>query len=353
MRTRRVAGILPPLLFFVSLFWIGGCNAPENEAASGQAREATVTRRDISASVRATGIIKPMTGAEVRAGSRISGVVRRLYAKVGDRVEEGQLLAELDATELRSRLDQAVATVNMRRAEFEYAESDLRRKAELAEAGILAPSELELAQNAQRVAELRVREAEGNLAYSRTQLGYTRILAPISGVVASVSTQEGETVAASFTTPTFLTIIDLDRLELWAYVDETDIGRVVEGQEATFNVDTYPEIDFVGTVQSIHPDAVIENTVVNYITIISIGDRQGRTLRPEMSANVTLFLETRPNVLTVPRSAVRREGGRYLVDVMEDGRVQAREIQVGWRDDRFTEVVQGLDEGETVLAGGS
>ena len=333
------------------LGWVLGRATDERSAdvTSGDYREVSVTRRNISASVQATGIIKPMVGAEVRVGSRISGVVRRLYSKVGDQVSQGDLLAELDATELRARFDQASATLNMFRAQLEQAQSDLRRAMDLQESGIIPPTELEMAQNNQRVAELRVREAEANLAFARTQLGYSRIEAPISGVVASVSTQEGETVAASFTTPTFVTIIDLDRLELWAYVDETDIGRVVEGQTAVFRVDTYPESDFQGSVQSVHPDAVIDNTVVNYITIISIDDRRGKTLRPEMTANVTIFLETRNDVLAVPREALRRSQGRYVVNVLADGQVEEREVQVGWRDDSFTEIMSGLDEGDTVL----
>jgi macrolide-specific efflux system membrane fusion protein len=124
---------------------------------------------------------------------------------------------------------------------------------------------------------------------------------------------------------------------------------VTVGQPARFTVDTYPDTDFEGTVQSVYPDAVIDNTVVNYITIISIGDRQGKTLRPEMTANVTLFLETREDVLAVPRRALRREGGRYVVRVRQDGLVEEREVRVGWRDDRFTEIVEGLEEGQTVL----
>lgn len=320
-----------------------------SEPDAGGWLEATVARRDISSSIRATGIIKPMVGAEVRVGSRISGVVRDLQVSVGDRVTEGQLLAVLDATELESRLDQAVASLNMRRAELDYAELDLDRKRELERSGVAPTADLEIAENAYRVALLRVREAEANVEYARTQLAYSQIHAPITGVVASVTTQEGETVAASFTTPTFVTIIDLDRLELWAYVDETDIGRVTEGQQAIFNVDTYPDADFEGTVLSVYPDAVIENTVVNYIVIISIGDRQDRTLRPEMTANVTILLDSREDVIAVPRRAVRRDRGRHFVYVPVPGGREEREVTVGWRDDDYTEILDGLREGDTVL----
>jgi macrolide-specific efflux system membrane fusion protein len=323
----------------------------DGSRASTDLRSAAVIRRDISSAVRATGIIKPMVGAEVRVGSRISGVVRNLYTSIGARVTEGELLAELDATELQARLDQALAAASVAQAELEYAETDLRRKRELLRTGGVTRAELDQVENAARVGALRVEEAGANVTYAQTQLRYAKIYAPISGVVASVSTQEGETVAASFTTPTFVTIIDLDRLELWAYVDETDIGRVEEGQRAVFTVDTYTDTDFEGQVQSIYPDAVIENTVVNYITIIRIGDRHGKILRPEMTAYVTIYLETRDDVLAVPRGAIRRDGGRYVVRVLQDGVVEDREVRVGWRDEDFTEIVEGLTEGETVLVG--
>lgn len=312
---------------------------------------ATVTRRDISSSVIATGIIKPMVGAEVRVGSRISGVVQRLHASIGDHVTKGQLLAELDGVELQAKLDQAEAAMKMAQAELDFAEIELRRKRGLSEKEMIADDELEATEKSHQLAQLRIRETKANVQYAKTQLGYTRIHAPVSGVVASVSTQEGETVAASFSTPTFVTIIDLDRLELRAYVDETDIGRVVEGQKAVFTVDTYPDTEFEGEVLSIYPNAVIQNTVVNYVTIVRIGDRQGKILRPEMTANVTIFLETHENVLTVPRGAIRRDQGEYQVRVEENGQIEERIVSVGWRDDSYTEILSGLTEGETVLIG--
>lgn len=128
--------------------------------------EAVVTKRDISSSIRATGIIKPMVGAEVRVGSRVSGVVTRLHTNVGDEVSPGQLLAELDSTELQARLDQAVAAFERSQAEFKYAGSELRRKKQLSQSGVVSPTDLELAENAFRVAELRVKEAEANVEYA-------------------------------------------------------------------------------------------------------------------------------------------------------------------------------------------
>lgn len=324
--------------------------APRNTAHSQSQAVVAVARRDISSSVMATGIIKPMVGAEVRVGSRVSGVVRRLHASIGDVVTEGQLLAELDDRELKAKRAQATAALDMAEAEVNFTRLDLERKQRLADEEMIADDEFELAEKAYRLAQLKVSEAEANLEYALTQLAYSKIHAPISGVVASVSTQEGETVTASFSTPTFLTIIDLDRLELWAYVDETDIGRIAEGQRARFTVDTYPEDEFEGRVISIYPNAVIQNTVVNYITIVQIGDRMGKILRPEMTTNVTILLETREHVLAVPRGAIRREQGEYVVYVQNEDGIIARRVQVGWRDERYTEILSGLVEGEQILS---
>ena len=178
---------------------------------------AVVSRRDIGSSVIATGVIKPSVGSEVRVGSRVSGIVKQLHVSIGDRVKEGQLLAELDQTELASRLNQATAALKNARTRLEYARLDVGRKRELNEQNFVSQSELDEAERLQDIAVSELEQAEANLDYARIQLGYTKIHAPISGVVASVSTQEGETVAASFAAPTFVTIIDLERLEVGRY----------------------------------------------------------------------------------------------------------------------------------------
>lgn len=238
--------------------------------------------------VKATGVIKPMIGAEVRVGSRISGVVRRLYVKIGDRVEKGQLLAELDDRDLVARKREALAALQLAEANLEYAKADLARKGELRASALLAPSDLDLAQRAYAVAEQQRDGARASLDVAATQLGYGRIVAPIAGVVASVSTQEGETVAASFATPTFVTLLDLTRLEVWAYVDETDIGRIRTGIPATFTVDTYGAAEFAGEVTAIYPKAEIRDNVVNYVTVIRFQTPHDKVLRPDMTTTVRL-----------------------------------------------------------------
>jgi RND family efflux transporter MFP subunit len=175
-------------------------------------------------------------------------------------------------------------------ADLGYAQADLGRKRELGAAQLIPRNELDLAERACAVAEQRLKEAEANLEYADTQLGYTRILAPISGVVSTISTQEGETVAASFAAPTFVTLLDLDRLEVWAYVDETDIGRIQAGQKARFTVDTYPGQEFEGRVTTIYPQAEIRDNVVNYVTVVRFEPPGDRVLRPEMTVMTKIDL---------------------------------------------------------------
>jgi RND family efflux transporter MFP subunit len=242
--------------------------------------------------IKASGVIKPCVGAEVRVGSRLSGVVKRLHVQVGDPVSPGQRLAELDDRELLARLDEANANHRLALAELRYASSNLERQRSIAAARVISAGDLDLAERAFAVAEQKVAAMQAAAEYARVQLDYSVILAPIGGVVASVATQEGETVSASFTTPTFVTLIDLGRLEVWAYVDETDIGRIELGQHATFTVDTYGDASFAGTVTAIYPKAEIRDNVVNYIAVVRFEPQPGRILRPDMTAFVRIALPT-------------------------------------------------------------
>ncbi len=309
-------------------------------------------RRDIGEVVKATGVIQPRIGAEVRVGSRVSGVVRRLFVRVGDQVERGQALAELDDRELRSRRDEAAAALALAEANLSYARSDLQRRRGLFEQQLLSPSDLETAERADAVAVQEAARARATLASAETQQGYARIEAPISGVVASVSTQEGETVAASFASPTFVTLVDLARLEVWAYVDETDIGRIRTGQTALFTVDTYAGEEFEGEVTAIQPQAEIRDNVVNYVAVVRFEPPSGRTLRPEMTAMVRIALDARRGVIAVPLGALRRREGRTHVLVrMVDGRVEERPVVTGRRDTMHIEIVNGVAEGDEVVVG--
>lgn len=325
---------------------------PSTEMESREWKTATVERRDIDLSVLAPGIIKPSVGSEVRVGSRVSGIVSKLHVKIGDRITKGQLLAELDPTELVAYLNQAEATLNNAHAKLDYARLDAERKRTLFKDSLVSQNELDRAERSLEVADSEVKQAEANLDFARIQVRYTKISAPITGVVASISTQEGETVAASFQAPTFVTIIDLDRLELQAFVDERDIGNVAVGQKARFHVDTYPEADFEGEVTTIYPKAEIREGRVKYVTVLRITPVDGKPLRPEMSTSVAILMEKSQNALVVPHGALHRGDGGFYVRVLDnDGTPVKREVNVGLGDTIYTTILEGLNEGEKVIIG--
>jgi RND family efflux transporter MFP subunit len=275
----------------------------------------------------------------------------RLFVQIGDHVDKGRLLAEVDSRTLKAKCDADAAALQVAQANLEYSQLDLGRKRQLSTAQIISRSELDLAEKAFSVAEQQRDQARATLADSTTQLGYSQIFAPISGVVSTVTTQEGETVAASFAAPTFVTLLDLTKLEVWAYVDETDIGHIRIGQQARFTVDTYGDREFHGTVTSIHPKAEIRDNVVDYVVVVRFTTPRGFILRPEMTTTVTVDLDRRNHVLALPIRAVRRDGGRAFVLCRNDGKAERRSVTTGIRDDSYWEIVEGLHEGDEVLVG--
>lgn len=312
---------------------------------------ARVTRRDVGTAAKATGVIKPMIGAEVNVGSSVSGVVMRLLVQIGDHVQKGQLLAELDSRELAARRDADAAALQLAQANLDYAEVDLHRKRQLNQARIISLSDLDVAEKSYVVSQHQRDQARAALKDSTTQLGYTQIFAPIGGVVSAVSTQEGETVAASFAAPTFVTLLDLSKLEVWAYVDETDIGHIHAGQQVHFTVDTYGDHEFAGTVTSIHPKAEIRDNVVDYVVVVRFSAPRGFVLRPEMTTTVSIDLDRHTRVLTLPLRALRREQGKAFVLCSNQGKIEQRWVTTGLRDDNYFEIVAGLHEGDEVLIG--
>lgn len=342
--------IFGSIITLVILFFVVSSFFSKANEKSDTFQTAMVTKRDIGSSVLATGIIKPMVGAEVRVGSRVSGLVKSLHANVGDYVKKGQIIAELEPSELQAKYNQALAALNNARANYEYAKLDFERQKSLLKQNFVSQNQLDLAGKTFEINKAQLEQAQANLDYAKVQLEYTKITAPISGIVASVSTQEGETVAASFAAPTFVTIIDLERLEVWAYVDETDIGRIKENQKATFTVDTYSDTDFEGIVTAIYPKAVIQDNVVNYVTTLKITDFKEKILRPEMTVTVTIYLEKKENVLTLPNSAVKREQGKTVVNVLDNnGKMNQRIVKTGYSSNGYVEILEGVNAGEKVV----
>ena len=334
--------------------WLGARQAEagaESPATDPKWETGLVERRDIGATVLATGVIRPRVGAQVEVGSRASGVVKRLHVTVGDRVVAGQLLAELDRVEFETQVERAEAIRQNAASDLTWAEQEYDRMSRLAAGGHATASELSQARRGLDVAGAKAREAAAAVSASKVQLSYASIHAPIGGVVGSVSTQEGETVAASFAAPTFLTIVDLTRLEVQAYVDETDIGHVAVGQTASFTVDTWPDHTFEGRVTAIRPTAEIRDNVVNYVTLIEFRNRSERLLRPEMTATINLTVEAKRDVVSLPNGALRRDSGGSYALVVRGTQLERRAVRVGFRGSEFTEVSSGMETGERVLVG--
>ncbi len=323
---------------------------PDNAAESNTdlRRTATVSLGTLNETVLATGVIRPVTGAEVNVGSRISGTVVSLPVAVGDRVVIGQLLAELDPTALEAQADEARADVALSSPRIQLAESILARRERLAENGLASVEDLDTAENDLAVARAQLQADKARLRSAEIALSYTQVTAPINGVVAEVSTREGETVAAAFAAPNFVTIIDLDRLEVLAYVDETDIGRVFVGQIASFTVDTFPNVEFAADVRAIQPRAELQGSVVNYLVRLEFKPSEDFILRPEMTAHVRIVVEERDSVLTAPRSTIKRTVGRQYVMLRRGNEWAEQDVQTGWRSESKVEFIAGVREGDVL-----
>ena len=320
-----------------------------SDAAAPPPPTAVAAIRSFTPRVIATGSIRLTAGAGVAVGAQVSGVVERLAVTQGARVNRGDLIAILDAREAHARLADADARVRQLEADSTQAHADGERAETLFNAQGVSEQELLAARTtrARIAAQLAAAHAARDLA--NIALDHTRIRAPLSGIVASVSTHEGETVAASFAAPTFVTIVDPSRIECVAIVDETDIGRVRLGQTAEFSVDAYPGRRFTGDVVRIAPDATIISGVVDYeVTVRLTGDIAG--LKPQMTANVTIAGEATQS-LVVPSAAVRQTAQALYVWRVRSGQPAQVPITAGTRQLDVTEVRSGLAAGDTVLTG--
>jgi macrolide-specific efflux system membrane fusion protein len=303
--------------------------------------------REIDSVVLATGTIRLKTGAVVRVGSQVSGIVDKLNVGVGSRVRKGDLIATIDARSIEAAVSQAKAQVGMDTVNLEKARVDLGRGEQLDD--LLPRQQEEDLRYQVRAAEAKLAKSRADLATIEVNLAYSEIRAPIAGVVASVSTQEGETVAASFSTPTFVTIIAEGALELVAMVDETDIGGLSVGEKVTFTTEAFPSKDLEGQVIRINPTATILSGVVNYEVVIAF-DEPPVLLRPDMTASVSVRTARR-RVLVLPDAAVQTGGTSPFAYVEKGGRLDKVALVVGSRDHGFTEIKEGLSSDQRVLLG--
>ena len=340
-----IAGVVAAIALAGGTFWIlndsGGSD--DNLVVDGYTQ---VETRSITSTILATGIIRLRVGAEVRVGSQLSGIVEELNVVVGAKVKQGDTIARIDSRSLQSRLDQANAQVQVLIQEVRRGEVELERARQLDIKGLAPANDIEDRQLDLADAQARLEKARRDAAVVATDLQYAVITAPIDGTIASVSTQKGETVAASFETPTFATIIAEDALELVAMVDETDIGTVEKANPVYFTVEAFPVDEFEGTVKQIAPKGTIISGVVNFEVMIAI-DSPIDQLKPDMTANVSIHTAER-DAHVLPTRAIHRDGFEQYVFIEIDGELARRNVSVGSREAEFTEIRQGLDRNDKV-----
>ncbi len=323
---------------------------------------ARVERGNIQNSITATGTIEPVTSVTV--GTQVSGIVSHLYVDYNSVVKRGQVIAELDKTNLASELRTAQANLSSAQSTLNYEQANHNRYKTLYDKGLVSADEYESA----RLSYLKARESVTTAAQSvqraQTNLGYATITSPIDGVVLSKSVEEGQTVAASFNTPELFTIAqDLTDMRVIADIDEADIGGVKEGQRVSFTVDAFPEDHFEGNVTQVRQQATTESNVVTYEVVISAPNNDLK-LKPGLTANVTIYTLEKNDVLVVPSKALRfmpNEAllgeGQTIEDVeapqkvwTQEGPVfKAHKVETGTTNGITTEILSGIGEGTEVL----
>jgi len=267
---------------------------------------------DISMLVTATGTVNPVTSVDV--GTQVSGIVARLYADFNSVVKEGQVIAQIDPTFLQQSVKDAEANLDRARAQFADNKRGLDRTKALFEKGMESQLNYDAAMTSYESSSAALKQAQATLDRAKINLAYATIYAPISGVVIDRKVNIGQTVAASFSSPTLYTIAnDLQRMQVLTTVDESDIGRVSIGQEATFTVDAYPDERFSGTISQIRLAPVSVQNVVNYTVVISVNNDQLK-LMPGMTASVRILVASTKGVLKVSNLALRLQPPPELID---------------------------------------
>jgi HlyD family secretion protein len=308
-----------------------------------------VQRGEVRKVLEETGIIKSQVGAIVKIGARATGTIERMLVKVGDRVSKNQLVAVIDSRELRAQVAQAEAQLAQSQAQAEYLESNAARLDALFEAKFISQDERDNAGQKAEAQRLQVATERAALDALRVRVSYTSIRSPIDGVVSQVTAQEGETIVAGLQVANLITVLDTSRLEMWVYVDETDVGQVVPGQEVEFKVDAYPGETFTGSIATVYPQPEIRDNIVYYQALVDISRRQAEQLRPEMTTQVQIVVATKEDVLLIPNNALKWVDDHQVVFVQgEGGAIRRLTPKLGLAGISHTEVAEGLREGEKV-----
>jgi HlyD family secretion protein len=326
--------------------------------------KATVEKTTIQNSITATGTIEPVTSVTV--GTQVSGIVSHLYVDYNSVVKKGQVIAELDKTNLTSELKTAQANLSSAQSSLNYEQANYNRYKTLFDKGLVSANDFESAKLSYLKAKDQVVTSAQSVQRAQTNLGYATITSPIDGVVLSKSVEEGQTVAASFNTPELFTIAqDLTDMRVIADIDEADIGGVMEGQRVSFTVDAFPDDQFQGNVTQVRQQATTESNVVTYEVVISAPNNDLK-LKPGLTANVTIYTLEKKDVLAVQSKALRfmpnealLSEGQSIEDVearaklwTQEGNVfKAHAVETGITNGMLTEILSGVAEGTEVLSG--
>lgn len=313
-------------------------------------KTATIKRGEVTKILEATGIVKAQVGAQVKIGARATGVLDSVPVKVGDHVKKGDLIAEIDSRELRARIAEAAANLRQEQARLTYMEQNLPRTRSLVQQKLAAQDALDIAKQDADMARHSVASYRAKLQTLNVQLSYTKIYSPIDGVVSQVAAQEGETIVSGLSVSNLITVLDPTRLEMWIYVDETDVGRVALGLPVKYTVDAFRERVFEGTVNRIYPEPEIRDNIVYYRTLVRVTEDQAEFLRPEMTTQCKIIVETKENVLAVPNTALKWVANRQVCFVVDNPEVEPREVspELGLVGLEMSEVLSGLNEGDVV-----
>lgn len=344
---------------------------------------APVEKGEIKGVLVATGILKPQVGAVVKIGSRATGAIVQMNVRVGDRVKKGELIALIDDRDIlrtlerqRAALESAKATLEQveltyphrikeAQANFNYAKISYDREQELMKHEYTTADALDKARNnflareaalralqneyrtQLEISKSRIEELEAQVKESEVRLSYTKIYAPIDGIVSEVTTQLGETIVTGLQSATLVTVLDPTRLEMSIYVDETDVGKIKQDQDVEYYVDTFPERIFHGKIQKIYPQPVTKDNIVYYLAVVEVSPQDAEVLKPEMTTHVKVVFQEKKDILTAPNAAIKFEGGKQIAyRVAGKGRVEKVEIKTGIRGEDRTEILSGVREGD-------
>lgn len=320
-----------------------------------------VAPANIQNSITATGSIEPVT--EVTVGTQVSGIISKIYVDYNSEVKKGQVIAELDKTNLISTLNTAKANLNNAESTLSYQTANYKRYKELYDKGLVSADEYENALLTYKQAKEQVTSAKESVQTAQTNLGYATITAPIDGVILGKAVEEGQTVAASYNTPELFTVAkDLKDMQVVADVDEADIGNVTEGARVTFTVDAFPNDTFSGTVTQVRQEATETDNVVTYEVVISARNDDLK-LKPGLTANVTIYTTEMQGVLSVSNKALRftpvkeTVGNKKIVDcngtskvwTLEGDKLVAHAVKIGMTDGTHTQIISGIKEGQTII----